>query len=85
MSSLWYVKGDLLTGLLKVTKMASNSFDQERLEHLVYSAHLPSPRHCFFVALGYRHFEGSMTEKQAHHGTAMEFTKGGRCAYISLK
>jgi hypothetical protein len=27
------------------------------------------------------HFEGSLTEKEAHHGTENEFTKGGRCTY----
>jgi hypothetical protein len=70
-----------------VTKKALNSFGQELLEH-------PIPPACPAIAppsfpcrpgssiLIDGHFEGSLTESQAHHGTG-KVTKRGQCTYIS--
>jgi hypothetical protein len=88
MSSLWYVKGISLTGLL-MNYEASNSFNEERLGRPVSppcpaiappSSPRSSPRLPGSLVLIDDHFDGSLTENQVHLGE--ESTEGGRCTYI---
>jgi hypothetical protein len=61
------------------TNKASNRFDQERLKYSVYPVYpaiAPPP----ILIDGF--FEGSLIEKQAHHGTENNSTKGSRRTYI---
>ena len=79
-----------LTGLLKVIEKSLNSFDQieERLGHTVssaYSAAIDPPssrRHTGSSTLIDCHFEGSLTEKQAHREAEKESSEGGQCMYF---
>ena len=47
------------------------------------SGSLPSPPDRLASSMPIdEHFEGSLTEKEAYHGTGEESIKGGRCTYI---
>ena len=87
MSSPWYVKRNSLTRSTKVTKKASNSLDQERLEYPVSPtcpaiAWPSSPRHPGSSIMMDGHFEDLLTEEQTHHNIEREYTGEGRCTYI---
>ena len=62
----------------EVTKRASNSFDEDRLEHPVSPADpdiAPPPSPTLSAS-------SSLTEKGEHHETWEEFTEEGRSTYI---
>ena len=85
MISPWYVKGIHLPDH-KVAEKVSNSFDQ-RLDHPVsppYSAIAPPSFPCRpgSSVLIDGHFRGPLIEKQAHHETWKEFTKGCQSTFI---